>query len=439
MTQTPSRALTALFLAAGLGLATVAPAHAAAKAAAEAASAPSNVVRRETLQLFKDAQDRQVAKDWVGQLAKLKEAEVVGNLTPYEAFLVAQGRAVAYTSLKDNENAVANFRLAIDAGFLPPEAKIAFIAYMYQLQAFDLKRYKDAIATVAEYRAAGGTNPDILDAVPMLLHNAGDDAAATASQLKQIDAEVAATGKPGERSLRFLVGLQQSAGDDAGLAVTAEKLALFYPKRDVWYDVVQRAPQAPGVDKMRLDSLRLRYTILGYAPREGSALVTHAELASRAGYPAEAKQLLDMGLSKGLVAAGDVAEVTKLRDQIAKSAATERASDKATEAAARSAKDGESLMGYGLEVFLDGQADRGIALMEAGMQKGGLRKPEDAKLHLGMAYLRAGRLDDAKKTLQSIGTKEGPGALARIYLMWIQIGAKIPEAAAPAAKAASGS
>jgi hypothetical protein len=72
--------------------------------------------------------------------------------------------------------------------------------------------------------------------------------------------------------------------------------------------------------------------------------------------------------------------------------------------------------------------------MEAGLQKGGLKRPDEVKLHIGMALIRMGRLEDARKVLEPIAGKEGAGALAGTYVMWIQAGAKLQDGAVAAAK-----
>lgn len=426
MTQTPSRALWALLLAAGFAIAAPAAQAADAKPAADAASAPAASVRPETGPLIKAAIDLQAAKDWVGVLAKVKEVEAVGNLNPYERYLVARSRAIAAYYVKDYASAVAAFRTAIDSEFLPATDKVLFLEVLFQIDV-DQKQYDAAVALIDEYRKAGGTKAEILDDAGQLLYQKGDNKGAAASFQKQIDADIAAGKTPPERLLRMQVGAQQAADDDEGLGRTAQLIARYYPKRDVWMDVVQRTNSAPGVDKLRLDALRMRATILGYADKEGSAQLTHAYLAARGGYPAEAQGLFDDAIARKIVPAAEAAEVAKSRESVVKTHNNEKATDKATESGAKSAKDGEGLASYGLELFFDGQAERGIAMMEAGIAKG-VKRPDEAKLHLGMALLRAGRTDDARKTFESITAKDGAGALAKVYLLWIQSGMKMLDA-----------
>ncbi|NGY07048.1 hypothetical protein G7Y85_19920, partial [Solimonas terrae] len=62
-------------------------------------------------------------------------------------------------------------------------------------------------------------------------------------------------------------------------------------------------------------------------------------------------------------------------------------------------------------------AAKGIALMQQGIAKGGLKNPDVARLHLGYAQLLAGKKADAVRTLSSVRGKDGSASLARLWLI----------------------
>ena len=74
-------------------------------------------------------------------------------------------------------------------------------------------------------------------------------------------------------------------------------------------------------------------------------------------------------------------------------------------------------MGYGL--VQAGQTDKGLKMMESAIKAGGLKRPEDAKLHLGQAYAVAGKKSQAISTLKSVGGTDGTADLARYWIMAI--------------------
>jgi Flp pilus assembly protein TadD len=53
--------------------------------------------------------------------------------------------------------------------------------------------------------------------------------------------------------------------------------------------------------------------------------------------------------------------------------------------------------------------------MEAGIAKGGLKRPEDDKLHLGIAYLQAGNRSKAVQVLKTVQGSDGTAELARLW------------------------
>ena len=54
------------------------------------------------------------------------------------------------------------------------------------------------------------------------------------------------------------------------------------------------------------------------------------------------------------------------------------------------------------------------------MQKGGLRRPDDAKLHLAIAYLGAGQKAQAVRAFQDVGGTDGTAELARLWSIYAQ-------------------
>jgi endonuclease V-like protein UPF0215 family len=62
-----------------------------------------------------------------------------------------------------------------------------------------------------------------------------------------------------------------------------------------------------------------------------------------------------------------------------------------------------------------GAFPRAATLMEQGIAKGGLRRPDEAALHLGYVQWRAGRSDDALKTWATVQGTDGSADIARLW------------------------
>ena len=57
--------------------------------------------------------------------------------------------------------------------------------------------------------------------------------------------------------------------------------------------------------------------------------------------------------------------------------------------------------------------------MTQGLAKGGLRRPDDAMLHLGLAQWRAGKIDNAKASFAAAKGADGVGDLARLWALYL--------------------
>jgi len=87
------------------------------------------------------------------------------------------------------------------------------------------------------------------------------------------------------------------------------------------------------------------------------------------------------------------------------------------EAEAAKKPDGNGLVSTGMDYYGYGQYDKAISLIQAGIAKGGLKYPDDAKLHLGIVQIAAGKKADGIATLKSIKGGDADNDLARLWLI----------------------
>ena len=82
-------------------------------------------------------------------------------------------------------------------------------------------------------------------------------------------------------------------------------------------------------------------------------------------------------------------------------------------------KDGNQLVQVGYTYVTMGQYDTGISMIEKGIAKGGLKRPEDAKLRLGLALLQSGKnKQKAVQTLRSVQGSDGAADLGRLWAVY---------------------
>jgi hypothetical protein len=71
----------------------------------------------------------------------------------------------------------------------------------------------------------------------------------------------------------------------------------------------------------------------------------------------------------------------------------------------------------GQNYVYEGQADKGLSLMEQGIKKGGLKRPDDAKLRLGEAQIHAGKRSAGVQTLRGVQGNDGTADMARLFAL----------------------
>ena len=384
----------------GLGLGP-APAH-----------AQSEAVRAEVGKPLQQAAELLKANRAKDALAKVREADAVANKTPAEQLTIERMRGAAAARAGETQTAIRSFETVLASGKVgqAEQAQVAAsLAHLYA-QAKDWNKAREW-AQKAKQQGAGAADMDKL--LAYVNSQTGDFAAIARDAQASIEAAEKAGRRPEENDLLALADAQRRTNNTAGQMATLEKLVANYPKKDYWAVVLSRIQGKPGFSgRLALDVDRLK--------RETKVLdkteeyVELAQLALQESQAAEAKAVLDEGFARGLLGKGAEADRQKRLLALAAQRATD--APKALAEAEAEAKDGTALVRTGMGYSGLGQHDKGIGLIQKGIAKGDLRNPEDAKLHLGIAYLRAGNRAKAVEAFRSVKGTDGTADLARLWL-----------------------
>lgn len=384
---------------------------------------PADSARPEVGKPVQAARELIQAKKYKDALAKLHEAEVVPNPNGYEKFVIDLTRGSAAQGAGDNDIAVSSFEAVVASGRLPAGDQVRVIGAIADLL-YQMKDYAKTIQWATRYEKEGGNDPSIHQLLIQAYYLAGENANAARLLREQIDADDNAGRAPSEDKLLLLASCYLKMNDNAGYTVALEKLVAHYPKKSYWADLISRVQRKPGfAERLELDVLRLQLATGNLS--KSTEFMEMAQLALQAGFPVEAKKIIDQGYSSGVLGkGGDAERQNRLREMANRQAAQDAASIAHDDMEAASAKDGEALLAIGYNLVINGKADRGLALMERGI-KGPLKHPEDAKLHLALAYWQAGQKSKAVQVLQSVRGNDGAGDLARLWLLEMNHGGSV--------------
>lgn len=349
-------------------------------------------------------------------LAKVREADSVANKTPAESLQIDRMRAAAAQRAGDQAAAIQALESLygkVPAGEQGQVAEQLASAYATSKDPVRAEQW------VRKAQAAGNSSASLKQLQAYLQGASGDFGAVAKDAAAAVAAAEQAGRKPDEGDLLRLADAQQRTGNTSGQAATLEKLLYNHPKKDYWTIYLGRMQSKSGFSpRFSLDVMRLKLVTGSLTKTDEFMEMT--QLALQAGYPAEGKAIVDKGFAAGALGTGAEAERHKrLRDLANKQEIEGKASIEQRATAAAGNKDGNDLVQVGYAYATMGQAEKGVSLIEQAIAKGSLKRPEDAKLRLGLAMLQTGKNKaKAVQVLRSLQGNDGAADLGRLWALY---------------------
>jgi hypothetical protein len=351
-------------------------------------------------------------RNFAKALAAVRQAEAAPGRTAGENAVIAQMKAyiasesgdVTATTQLLNSGSVSG---AQAQKLMQGEVSIAFRS----------KNYPQVVYWAERYLKADPTNSAMRTYLIQGYYLQNKYAEAAKLQQQQITAETRGGRPPAETQLQLLYACQSKLGDKTGQIVTIKQLVTYYPNPDYWLNVIDDVQTKPGFSsRLLLDVDRLEFSLnLVNKPDQAMDM---AEMAVQAKLPAEAKDVVDKSFAGGLLGTGpEAARHQRLRALVEKTYNADKANLGKEDAAATSDRDGNALFALGETYASYGQTEKGLGMMEDGIKKDDLHHPEDAKLHLGLAYYKAGKTAQAIGLLKTVRGTDGTADLAQLWLL----------------------
>lgn len=345
-------------------------------------------------------------------LAKVREADGASGKNAYETYLVERMRGSAAMGAGDTETAIKAFETVIASGKAPAGDQLKIVEALAGAY-YRAQNYSSAIKWATRYFHDGGNSPPMRTLLIQAYFQSGDVTNAAKEAQADIQAEVSAGKTPSEDKLLLLANCYLKQNNSAGYLATIEKLLTYYPKKSLWAEVISRLRKKSGFsDRLSLDVYRLQLATGNLTST--ADYMEMAQLALQAGLPNEARKVVDQGYANGALGKGaDVERQQRLKALVDKRLA-ENQKAPIDEAAANAVADGNALVNLGFNLG----TTKGIALIEAGIKKGGLKYPEDVKLHLAILMLQAGHKAKAVQVLKTVQGTDGTRDLANLWMLF---------------------
>jgi tetratricopeptide (TPR) repeat protein len=376
---------------------------------------PAETVSVEVGTPLKAAQDLFKQKKYQEALDKLNEINVA-NKTPYETYAIARTRAAIATASGDDKLALESYLVVVDSGRLSADEKSKFIQAIGNLY-FRKSDYAQAATWTERFFKEGGVDPKSHDLLVKAYYLNDDFPHAAQALQTDIDAAEKAGTAPTEEQLHILLSLAVKQKDTPGYVHALEKFVTYYPKKEYWVDLLSRV-QAKSTFSQRLDLDFYRLEFAMGLMTKANAYTDMAELSNASGFPAEAQKVLEAGYKSGVLGVGpDAGKQKSLLNAVTKKSAEDLKTIAQTEADVRKSKDGIGLINLGYAYVTTDQFDKGLPMMEQGVNAPGLKRVDEAKLHLATAYALAGRKAEAIKEFNTVQGNDGAADLARYWAL----------------------
>lgn len=379
------------------------------------ASAPV-VIRPEVLKSLQAAQEALKTGQLDNALALAQQALALPGLTATEKPIIQRTLAVAAMQTKNFPLAISTLESLIQElpESTPTVQKLQLMESLLSAsqQAQDFAR---VVSWARTYLKLEGSNPSVRPVLIQTLSVLKRHEEVVQEVKEKMRLDEAAKIKTPENDMRIMAISQRQLKDDAGYTQTLKWLLQNYPTKAYFGEMIPRlARDATFNARFDLDLYRLLEATGNM--EDTVEYFDMANLALKAGLPAEAARVVERAYAEGLFGKGsDAANHQKLKQQTQQRLVED---EKALPALEKSAKDANTIASLA-DVYASQQKwDLALTQYEKALSMGGLRREAETRLHAGIALVKAGKKAEAIKMLES--TQGDPTAveIAQLWKFW---------------------
>lgn len=339
------------------------------------------------------------------------EAAAVSSLTAAEKQLVWRFQSVA--ALRAQQWALATERL--EALLTLPEVPAADRPALQEMLVNAAIQNKDVVRTVRvarQYIQSGGVSPGVRTALLQSLSLQGEHKMLVQEMQGFIQQDQAQNRKTPETELRLMGAASLQLKDEVGYFSVLKRLIAQYPSKAYWADAIVRLTNLSAFNtRYELDAYRLLAETDNL--EDIAEFAEMVALAMKAGLPAEALRVLEVGYVKKVLGQGsDAANHARMLAEAKKKTQEDNALLPQLE---QGAKDGNAWMAVADAYASKQNWALAVSAYEKALKTGGLRREAEARLHFGIALFKDGQLAAALAQWQAV---QGEATAIELASMW---------------------
>jgi tetratricopeptide (TPR) repeat protein len=381
-------------------------------AAMPGTAAEQAVSNKDVARYLTEAQDLASGKHWDAAWAALEKAERVPDASPYTQYKIDEFKGYVLTQRHKDAQAAALFEQLAKSESASADERIDHLKKASQLY-LSAKQYAQAARAAEAALEKQPNDAALLGLAGQSKYLAGDFRGAAARIAQLVAATERKGGHPPEASLQMLLNSYYKLDDRKEMAQTWEMLLRHYPKPEYWRNVLQLRSAQPHSERVDFYYLALKFDV-GMLDKPAD-YETLALGAIDLGLPDDAVRVLETGLSKGVLAGK---QEPRFRHMLVHAQAeTARRSDGVKDLAqqAQRASTGQPDAAIGRIYLSQRMYDQAIAALRRGIQKGSLDHSDQARIDLGVAYLKRGETRQARETFAAVKADSEWHGLAELW------------------------
>ena len=379
--------------------------------AVQAQTSGSIALRAELHQPLVAAQEALKNNQAEQALSRIREALAVAQLTSAERTLVLRTQAVAALKAQNWDLAIEALELLLSSPEVSATDRLPLLESLISAGQHK-KDHAMVVKWARQYLKEGGPKPVVRVLMIQTLAVMGDHKQVVDEMQEKVRLDVAAGLKTPEQELRLLAVSQRQLKDSAGYQSTLRRLLEAYPSKAYWAEVIQRLAQQVNLNpRLELDLYRLLDQTDNL--EEAGDYTEMAQLALKAGLPAEALRVMAKGFDVGILGQGaEAAAHNKLRTEAQKKVLEDERSFAQFE---QSAQDSTAWAGVG-NVYASqlNWAAANVAYAKA-LAVGGVRREPELRLHHAISLIKAGQKDAARQQLAAV---QGDALAVELASLW---------------------
>jgi hypothetical protein len=347
--------------------------------------------------------------------AELQTAIAVADKTPAEQFQVDE--VMCFVSLKQKkfDPAAKYCEASLASGLLDPASVNDRLRLLSQVSL--VAEPKD-VAKSGQYakrwlEATGTRDPVMLGMVGQAAYFRDDFGEAVTYMKEATAIQKAAGQKPEENWLLILQSSYSKLKNNPGITEATTELVRYYPRPEHWQTLSRGLLAQSGgkVQILQVYRLMAQVDAMDGADQYAEAATSATDL----GYPGEAVKFLEKGYATGVLeTSGDKAKNQALLADAKRLAASDQKALPDFDKEATAAKAGEADVKLGEAYLSYDQPAKGLAAIQRGIGKGGVKSVDEANLALGRAYILNKNTAEAQKAFELV---KGP-EFAQLAQLW---------------------